>query len=123
MTANELKRIYDLYGAAGGHLDLCYWLDQAIRELEAGGSMTNEEFIRRLKKARKLALTRYVGEWRIFEGCRWAGIGWGTDSNNAAFGKGKWRNRSAAWLIHHGNTEANVRAVFDNSIKALGGKP
>lgn len=34
MTANELKRIYDLYAAAGGHEELLYWLNKAIDELE-----------------------------------------------------------------------------------------
>lgn len=34
-TANELKRIYDLYAAAGGHEELLYWLNKAIDELES----------------------------------------------------------------------------------------
>ncbi len=34
MTANELKRIYELYAAAGGHDELLYWLNKAIDELE-----------------------------------------------------------------------------------------
>jgi len=89
--------------------------------------MTNAEFIRRLKKARMLALTKYEGEWRILESCRWAGIIWDVTNKeyiNAVFdASSPWRNRSGLWLLDHGNTEANVRAVFDNSIKALGGKP
>jgi hypothetical protein len=88
--------------------------------------MTNEEFIRRLKKARKLALTKYESEWRIFNGCEAAGIVWDHENQerNAVFdASSPWRNRSAMWLLDHGNTDENVRAVFDNSIRALGGKP
>lgn len=87
--------------------------------------MTNEEFIRRLKKARKLALTEYKGHWRIFDACQVSGINWNCSHENAIFGEGtEYENRSSTWLTHVPNTtEANVRAVFDNSILALGGKP
>jgi hypothetical protein len=82
--------------------------------------MTNEEFIRRLKKARELALTKYESDWRIWEACfdcdiRWGHLGGGPTA--------KINTSTVLFLRDNGNTDENVRAVFDNSIKALGGKP
>ena len=82
--------------------------------------MTNKEFIRRLKKARKLALTRYKDYLRIMNACSRADLEWGV---TAVFGDDDIFDKSSYWLVCHGNTDENVRAVFDNSIKALGGKP
>ena len=87
--------------------------------------MTNEEFIRRLKKARKLALTKYKSRFRIVQACNDVGIYPGENFwNNATIsGLLAYEGFLSLWLYRNGNTEANVRAVFDNSIKALGGKP
>lgn len=87
-------------------------------------AMTNKEFIRRLKKARKLALTKYKDYLRIVYACSSADLEWGV---TAVFGDDvgddDFFDNSSYWLVCHGNTDENVRAVFDNSIKALGGKP
>ncbi len=83
--------------------------------------MTNAEFIRRLKKARELALTRYDDEFRITSACYDAGIVW---LKNAICDYGKGEHETSTWFLWtNGNTDENVRAVFDNSIRALGGEP
>lgn len=82
--------------------------------------MTNKEFIEKLRQAKKLAMEKYSDRWRVWSACHDVGlIAWNSFSE-------PWDvyiNGSAAFLAEQGNTAENVARVFDESIKALGGKP
>lgn len=84
-------------------------------------SKANKEFIEKLRKAKKLALEKYTDDFRILDACGAVGWGW---KHNCTFGKGtKYDSTSGMFLREQGNTPENVASVFDESIRALGGKP
>lgn len=85
--------------------------------------MTNKEFIRRLRKAKVEALRLWPDEMCILNGVReafgchdWYEIG--------SFGAGtEFEGASSFWVCDHAKSPADIARVFDESIKALGGKP
>ncbi len=80
--------------------------------------MTNAEFIRRLRRARKFVANE---AGTLVAACERAGI-W--LNRNAEFGAATtWDDCPNGWMLTRKNYISAARAVFDNSIRALGGKP
>jgi len=81
--------------------------------------ISNKQFCARLRRAKKLAVLLYLDPYCIFYGCLVCGIFLGSD---AIFDKGgDWEYWSDGWA--QGRSCADIAAVFDNSIRALGEEP
>lgn len=79
--------------------------------------MTNAEFIKRLRKAKEIALRLYPNSFCILDACEIAfklRAGW---HNGCDF---VWPARpfggSQSWVIEHCKSPADIALVFDNSI-------
>lgn len=83
--------------------------------------ISNKQFCARLRKAKKTAVRLYPHHWCIYNACRSANVNLGIV---AIFDKhGVWQHLSSNWVISKAKSPADIAAVFDNSIRALGEEP
>ena len=84
--------------------------------------MTNKEFCKRLRIAKKIAVKNYPREACIALACDRAGIAWWKTSH-ACNAEIEGAYNTYEWVHDHAKSTADIARVFDESIRALGEKP